>query len=101
MNREIKFRGQKVGNKEWVYGSLIIRPDKTCAIVSMSVYDFWEIIPNTVGQFTGKFDNNGTEIYEGDIVKDKFDEVAIVRWSASFATFNIGCIEYEIINNIY
>lgn len=74
MNREIKFRGKRIANDEWVYGSLLRWPDGDCTILESkddgSNY-VWkrEIDPKTVGQFTGLHDADGKEIYEGDIIE--------------------------------
>lgn len=77
MNREIKFRGKRIANDEWAYGSLLRWPDGDCTILESkddgSNY-VWkrEIDPKTVGQFTGLHDADGKEIYEGDIIESSF-----------------------------
>lgn len=60
MNREIRFRGKSTNNDKWVYAELH----------GFGMDLFNECVrENTVGQFTGLFDKNSKEIYEGDIVE--------------------------------
>ena len=71
MNREIKFRGKRTDNGEWIYGNFV-RPNYIVTYINKNELletEIIEINPKTVGQFIEICDKNGNEIYGGSIAQ--------------------------------
>ena len=61
----IKFRGQHIQTKQWMFGSLILNSNNTAWIKNDDLFE--QINPETIGQFI-KNDVLNNELYVGDIV---------------------------------
>ena len=139
--KEIFVNGKKVKG-EWVQGSYWklekttycfkedydAHPDNTKHFIVFSQMTDWglpnqqvqaDVLPETVGQFTGLTDRNGKRIFEGDIVTGLFlfglsvnavvtfqDGSFGLEWyrgnTKTFNAFTSICnVEYEVIGNVH
>ena len=96
--REILFRGKRPDNGEWVCGFLVKMFGAYHIIDEGDENTSYEVIPETVGQYTGLNDKHGKRIFEGDIAKvlqGKDKDIAYVGFE------NGAFILYPETGNIY
>ena len=94
--RTIKFRGQRF-DKEFVYGYVQYFKD-----TDEYAIDDYAVNEDSISQFTGLHDKNGTEIYEGDILAHDYGGYSLIVYREECMAFcRIDAKDVGNINGYY
>ena len=98
--RQILYRGKKIDNDVWTYGFYFERliNGKKHSYIKYETFDgsfvVDEVVPETVGQYTGFRDDQDVRIFDGDILEVRYDDGAVYATEVR-AYGNTLCVDVE------
>ena len=103
--QEILFRGKKTDSGEWVYGGYCHYDDSidngqdSCDYIiekhTGEYFPFVKVIPETIGQYTGLTDKNGTKVFDGDVLKIKSEDYDYKYTTKVYYNDHTLCVDVE------
>lgn len=105
--REILFRAKRTDNDEWIEGDLLqyLGWGKVHIVQHYKGAGGQEVIPETVGQYTGINDMNNKRIFEGDVISIPYRDMsgflefqeALVFWDDERIAWCVKFMDGEIL----
>ena len=95
--KSIVFRGKNILNNDWVYG--YFKQDNNKMYIEIDADNIIEIIPSTLGVFTGLLDFTNNRIFTGDVIHNmKYQHKhLIIQFNGTFSAVSIS--DYEYVNS--
>lgn len=92
---KIKFKAQRADTKEWVYGHYT---EGSAGYHYITTPDgcVWQVIPETVGQFTTAYDCENEPVYEDSLIKNEdTGDIQVVYWNDEKYAWYCGYINQD------
>lgn len=103
--RQIIFRGKRVDNNEWVHGfyytvSDPMHEDKRILHhrihTGTSISEVINILPSTIGQYTGRTTKDKVKVFECDILQRADGQKGKIIYNEVFCTYDFVCFGKEL-----